>query len=154
LDEQRERKLTLVLSETSISLGRLARTGAPAGPSNERAVPDAADRVRDGPGRQCSAGMLVHDPKDGEYCFRTAVPMSTTKLTLLRPDLIDHARPARFLATPNLRQHASSSYSLPDKLLGLTERPARPSTPCSATTHACEDAQGRSGHFLAATGGS
>jgi hypothetical protein len=72
-----------------------------AGPSDERAVRDAAHRVRDGSGRQRSARMIVHQRSARRrlllpHCRTT----STKNSTLLRPDLIDHARPAHFLTTP------------------------------------------------------
>jgi hypothetical protein len=65
------------------------------GRSEKRRIEFATDWAGSAP----REGSCTSDRQDGEYCVRAAVSMSTTNLTLLRPDLIDHARPAYFLTT-------------------------------------------------------
>jgi hypothetical protein len=84
------------------------------GRSETRRIEFAMDRAGSAP-RECSC---TSDRPDGDYCFRTAAPMSTTNLTLLRPDLIDHARPVHFLTTAITSDRTRPpSYSLPDLVL-------------------------------------
>jgi hypothetical protein len=93
-EDRRERKLMLLLFQTRIRLGCLARMGALAlrtkGRSEKRRIEFATDRAGSAP----REGSCTSDRQDGEYCVRAAVSMSTTNLTLPRPDLIDHARSA------------------------------------------------------------